>query len=157
MSGDTVTGRFLPPAWRARLTVPLRLLLAVPYLVFVLHPATPVAAAAVLVASGGFSASLLLQDRLMVITPEETAGHAQGLQGSGRLAMQGVAAALAGGVAQLTSPALAMTLLAALSVTVTRSLARGLRPRQPDATGGTRKLPGDITARRGGVAVSDHD
>jgi MFS family permease len=157
LAGDTVTGRFVPPAWRTRLVVPLRLLLAVPYLVFFLHPATAVAAGAVLVASGGFSASLLLQDRLLALTPERIAGHAQGLQGSGRLAMQGVGAALAGGVAELTSPALAMTLLAAGSVAVTLSLAPGLRPRQHDPAASPEKLPDGITARRGGVAVSDHD
>ncbi len=155
LAGDTVTGRFLPPARRMRLVVPLRLLLAAPYLIFCLHPAPPLAAAAVLVASAGFSASLLLQDRLMTLTPDTMAGHAQGLQGSGKLAMQGVGAALAGGVAQLTSPAVAMTLLAAVSVTVTLSLVRGLRPRQPDAAGCHRKLSDDITARRGGIAFGD--
>jgi predicted MFS family arabinose efflux permease len=157
LAGDTVTGRFLPVALRPRLAVPLRLLLAAPYLCFVLHPAPPVAAVAVLVASAGFSASLLLQDTLMSVTPEAMAGHAQGLQASGRFALQGVGAALAGGLAQLTSPALAMTLLAAASAAVTLSLAPGLRPRQPAAAASTGKVPSDITARRDGVAVSDHD
>lgn len=157
LAGDTVTGRFVPQAWRLRLAVPLRLLLAVPYLVFFLHPGLPLAAVAVLVASAGFSASLLLQDRLMALTPDETAGHAQGLMASGRLAMQGVGAAVAGAAAQLTSPAVAMTLLAATSVAVTLSLAPGLRPRQPEAAVFPRKLPARITARRGGVAPGDHD
>jgi hypothetical protein len=43
---------------------PLRLLLAAPYLVFALRPALPIAVAAVVLASVGYSACLLLQQRL---------------------------------------------------------------------------------------------
>jgi predicted MFS family arabinose efflux permease len=127
LAGDTVTGRFVPPRWRRGLDAPLRLLLAAPYLVFALHPALPLAVAAVTVASFGYSATLLLQHRLMALTPEELSGHALGLHSSGMLAMQGVGAALAGAVAQQTSPAIAMTVMAAASVTVTVLLMRGLR------------------------------
>lgn len=128
LAGDTLTGRFVTPLWRTRLGPPLRLLLAAPYLVFALHPALPVAVAAVVLASVGYSASLLLQERLMALTPHELSGHALGLSSSGMLAMQGVGAALAGGVAQLTSPASAMTAMAVVSVAVTLVLAPGLRP-----------------------------
>ncbi|MDT0550158.1 MULTISPECIES: MFS transporter [Streptomyces] len=126
--GDTLTGRFVPPWWRERLGAPLRLLLAAPYLVFALHPPLPLAAAAVALASVGFAASLLLQERLMALTPDELSGHALGLHSSGMLTMQGVGAALAGAVAQHTSPSTAMALMAAASVTVTLALAPGLRP-----------------------------
>lgn len=126
--GDTLTGRFVPPWWRERLGAPLRLLLAAPYLVFALHPPLPLAAAAVALASVGFAASLLLQERLMALTPDELSGHALGLHSSGMLTMQGVGAALAGAVAQHTSPSAAMALMAAASVAVTLALAPGLRP-----------------------------
>jgi hypothetical protein len=126
--GDTLTGRFVPLRWRERLGAPLRLLLAVPYLVFVLNPGLPLATAAVVLASVGFAASLLLQEQLMALTPDEMSGHALGLHSSGMLAMQGISAALAGAVAQVTSPATAMTTMAALSVAVTLTLARGLHP-----------------------------
>ncbi|ADI06686.1 hypothetical protein SBI_03565 [Streptomyces bingchenggensis BCW-1] len=126
--GDTVTGRFVPPRWRERLGAPLRLLLAAPYLVFALHPALPLAVAAVTLASVGYAASLLLQERLMALTPEELSGHALGLHSSGMLTMQGVGAALAGAVAQHTSPATAMAVMAAASLAVTLALAPGLRP-----------------------------
>jgi hypothetical protein len=43
------------------------------------------------------------------------------------LTMQGLGAALAGGVAQLVSPGLTMAIMAAASVTVTLFLAPGLR------------------------------
>ncbi|MGO4423854.1 MFS transporter, partial [Streptomyces sp. MCAF7] len=126
--GDTLTGRFVPPRWRERLGAPLRLLLAAPYLVFALHPALPLAVAAVTLASVGYAASLLLQERLMALTPEELSGHALGLHSSGMLTMQGVGATLAGAVAQHTSPATAMAVIAAASVAVTLALAPGLRP-----------------------------
>lgn len=132
LAGDTLTGRFLPVRWRHRFGAPpLLLLLAAPYLIFVLHPALPVALAAVTVGAIGFSANLLLQERLLSLTPSELTGHALGLHSSGMLTMQGVAAAIAGGVAQFTSPATAMTVMAAASVTVTLALAPRLR-RSPE-------------------------
>jgi predicted MFS family arabinose efflux permease len=128
LAGDTLTGRFISQRWRQRLGAPLRLLLAVPYLIFAVHPALPLAVAAVVLASVGYSASLLLQERLMALTPEELSGHALGLHSSGMLTLQGVGAALAGAVAQRTSPATAMAVMAAVSVAVTLALAPGLRP-----------------------------
>ena len=73
-------------------------------------------------------ASLLLQERLIELTPAELSGHALGLNGSGMLAMQGIGAAIAGTLAQQTTPATAMTVMAVLSVAVTLALAPGLRP-----------------------------
>ncbi|MFJ9892600.1 MFS transporter [Streptomyces sp. NPDC091280] len=121
--GDLTLGRFVPAALRARLDVPLRLLLAAPYLFFVLRPGLPWAAVAVCVGSVGYGASLVLQERLMALTPGELAGHALGLRSAGLLTMQGVGAALAGKAAQLTSPATAMTLMATVSASVTGVLA----------------------------------
>ncbi|MGW7227025.1 MFS transporter [Streptomyces cyaneofuscatus] len=142
LAGDTLVGRFVPGRWRARLGAPLRLLLAAPYLLFALDPGVPVAVVAVVLASVGFSASLLLQERLMALTPEELSGHALGLSSSGMLAMQGVGAALAGSVAQLTSPGTGMAAVAALSLAVTVALAPGLRAgRGPEAAAG--RLQGD--------------
>ncbi|MGW0807761.1 MFS transporter [Nonomuraea sp. NPDC002799] len=127
LAGDVLVGRIVPAGWRGRLGAPLRLLLAVPYLIFALEPALPVAVAAVTLASVGYAASLLLQERLMALTPEEMSGHALGLHSSGMLTMQGVGAALAGTVAQVTSAATAMAVMAALSTAVTLALAGGLR------------------------------
>ncbi|MDO0914108.1 MFS transporter [Streptomyces sp. DT2A-34] len=120
--GDVTVGRLVPPRLRPRLGIPLLVLLAVPYLFFALRPAVPLAAVAVAVASIGFGASLVQQERLMALTPDELSGHALGLHGSGMLTMQGVSAALAGSVAQLTSPATAMTVMAVASLAVTLSL-----------------------------------
>ena len=128
LAGDTLAGRFVPHRWRERLGAPLRLLLAAPYLIFILHPALPLAVAAIVLASIGYSATLLLQQRLMALTPDELSGHALGLHSSGMLAMQGIGAVLAGTVAQQASPATAMAVMAAVSVTVTLILVPRLRP-----------------------------
>ncbi|MEU3930638.1 MFS transporter [Streptomyces sp. NPDC029044] len=121
--GDVLVGRVLPPGRRSRLGFPLLLLLALPYVVFLLRPALPLAAAAVTLASVGFGASLVQQERLVALTPDGLTGHALGLHSAGMLTTQGVAAALAGSVAQLTSPARAMAVMAVASAGVTLLLA----------------------------------
>lgn len=136
LAGDVLAGRFLPPRWRRRLAPLLRLLLAVPYLPFVLHPPLPVAVGLATVAAVGYCSTLLLQERLVELTPAEHRGQALGLHTSGMLTMQAVCAALAGSLAELTSPAAAITLLAAASVAVTLLLAGPLREPQPTWTRG---------------------
>jgi len=128
LAGDTLAGRFVPAWLRDRLGPWLRLLLAAPYLAFALLPPLPVAAALACLASVGYSASLLLMDRLVRLTPPELSGHAMGLQSSGMMAMQGVGAALAGFTAQWTSPVTGIVIMAAASLAVTLALAPGLRP-----------------------------
>jgi predicted MFS family arabinose efflux permease len=131
LAGDVVVGRFVSPSWRKRLGVPLCLLLALPYLVFAVRPPLALAAAAVMLATVGYASGLLFQERLMSLTPDGLSGHALGLQSSGMLTMQGVGAALAGGVAQLSSPSTAIAVMAASSAAVTLTLAPGLlRPRR---------------------------
>ncbi|MEU0568431.1 MFS transporter [Nonomuraea sp. NPDC005983] len=125
LAGDVVVGRLVPARWQGRLGSPLLLLLAVPYLIFALDPPMPVALVAVTVSAIGYAASLVLQQRLVELTPAEMSGHALGLHSSGMLTMQGVAAALAGVLAQSTSPEIAMSIMAAASVMVTLALAHG--------------------------------
>jgi predicted MFS family arabinose efflux permease len=110
----------------------LRIVLAAPYLIFAVRPALPVAVAVVIVASAGYCASLLLQERLMALTPPELSGQALGLASSGMLAMQGASAAVAGAIAQWISPATAIAVMAAISLAVTLMLAPGLRPAERD-------------------------
>jgi predicted MFS family arabinose efflux permease len=131
LAGDIAVGRFVPRRWRVRLGAPLRLLLAAPFLVFALNPGLAVATVAVTLATVGYAASLLLQERLMELTPEELSGHALGLHSSGMLTMQGVGAAAAGTVAQVTSPATGMAVMAVVSIVVTLVLAPGLRDAAP--------------------------
>ncbi|ONK12365.1 hypothetical protein [Streptomyces sp. MP131-18] len=128
--GDAAMGRFVPAAWRPRLITPLRLLLAVPFLLFAL-PATlrlplPLAAAAALIACTGYSASLLLQEQLIARTPENVRGQALGLQSAGTMTMQAVGASLAGAVAQWLPPGGAMGVMAAASLLVSLALTPAL-------------------------------
>jgi MFS family permease len=127
LAGDVTVGRLLPPALRRHLVTPLLVLLAAPYAVLALRPPLPVAVAAVTLASAGFGAGLLQQERLMALTPAHLSGHALGLHSAGMLTLQGASAALAGTVAQLTSPATAMAVMSAASLAVTTVLARAGR------------------------------
>ncbi|MET7681414.1 MFS transporter [Streptomyces sp. NPDC005423] len=136
LAGDVTVGRLLPPAVRRRTATPLLLLLALPYALFVLRPAVPLAAALAAVASVGFGASLVQQERLMELTPDELSGHALGLHSAGMLTMQGVAATLAGSLAQLTTPATAMTTMALASATITLTLSALARPKRAMADSG---------------------
>ncbi|MFI2434322.1 MFS transporter [Streptomyces sp. NPDC018693] len=145
--GDVTVGRFLPPRTRRRAATPLLLLLAAPYTLFVLRPPLPLAALCVTVASVGFGASLVQQEHLVRLTPPHLTGHALGLHSSGMLTVQGLAAALAGSVAQLTSPSTAMTLTALASVTVTLTLADTIRHMTTESP-----LTTDIAALQGGPA-----
>ncbi|MEU4166412.1 MFS transporter [Streptomyces sp. NPDC026665] len=148
-AGDVTTGRLLPPRVRARLGIPFLLLLATPYLFFALRPGVAVAAALVALASIGFGASLIQQERLVALIPDELSGHALGLHTAGMLTLQGVSAALAGGIAQLTSPAQAMTVMAAASVAVTLALTPALlrhRTALPGGRGSEPSMPRDRPA-----------
>lgn len=125
--GDTAAGRFLPPHLRRRLVTPLRFLLAVPYLLFVLPLSLPVAVGAVAIASTGFASTLLLQERLIELTGPEARGQALGLHANGMKAMQAIGAALAGLTAQFLPPGTTMMLLAVASIAVSALLNPGLR------------------------------
>jgi len=122
LAGDAIAGRFVPPRLRFRLSGPLRWLLAAPYLLFFLEPSLPVAAALAGIASVGYGATLLLQDRLLATTPEPLHGQALGLFGSGLLAMQAVGATLGGLIAQYVPPGTAMGILAIGSLLVSTAL-----------------------------------
>ncbi|OKI69652.1 MFS transporter [Micromonospora sp. CB01531] len=134
LAGDVVVGRFLTPAQRDWAVRPLRLLLALPYLAFVLHPALPLAMLVALVASAGFAASLPLQERLIAHSPEQMRGQVLGLHQNGMLAGQAVFAALAGVIADRLPAAWAVAAMAGLSLVATVALTRGLR--QTEAASG---------------------
>lgn len=132
LAGDVVVGRFVPEGVRDRLVEPLRFLLALPYLGFVLVPHLLVAAVLSVVASFGYSASLPLQERLVSRTDPDERGQVLGLNSTGMMVMQSVGALLGGVIAQLlghgTSAAgHAIAVMAILSVLVTVSLTPGLR------------------------------
>jgi len=116
LAGDVVVGRFLSPAARQRCVMPLRLLLPLPYLAFLLRPDLPVAMLLALVASVGFAAALPLQQWLVDRSPHEAHGQALGLQQNGMMTGQAVFAALAGAAADVLPTHRAVAALAGLSL-----------------------------------------
>lgn len=119
LAGDVLVARLLTPTTRARLRMPLRLLLAVPYLGFMLHPPIGVAGVLVLVASVGYGSTLLLQEELLATVPRSLTGHALGLHSCGLLTMQALGATAAGLIASLSSARATMAFLAVASTVIT--------------------------------------
>lgn len=114
LAGDVLVGRILSPAARQSCVLPLRLLLPLPYLMFLIRPDLPLAMLLAMVASVGFAAALPLQERLIAHSPAEARGQVLGLQQNGMLAGQQAVAVLAG-----------------LSLVATMGLTRGLRRTRP--------------------------
>lgn len=127
LTGDILMGRILTGSARRIATGWLRLLLPVPFLVFLFDP--PVAVAAVMVAIGsiGYAASLGQQELLVALTPRELAGQLLGAESSGRIAFQGLAAAIAGALAEFVPIGPAIGLLSLSSIAVSLLLIPGLR------------------------------
>lgn len=132
LAGDVLVGRFCSGRLRRRLVEPLRLLLAAPYLLFLAHPPLAAAAALGFAASVGYAASLPLQERLVDRTAPSIRGQVLGLSSAGVTAMQGVAAVIAGLLAQRLGggPAAAIGVLGCASLAVTLVLIPGLRRSQ---------------------------
>lgn len=143
MAGDLIVGRFVPAGVRDRCIGPLRLLLAVPYLAFLLGPPQALAVVLGFLASAGYSAALPLTDRLVSGTGDAIHGQVMGLYSQGMLAWQAIGALIAGGVAAWVPPGRAIGVMAVLSVAVTLLLVPGLRRSRP---GREPSRPGEVAA-----------
>ena len=137
LAGDILVGRVLPVQARTWLIEPLRFLLAAPYVVFLLHPPLPAALTLGFLASAGYAASLPLQERLLAHTGADVRGQLLGLYTTGLMAMQGIAAVLAGLLAQRlgggsSGASAAIGILGCASLLVTVALIPGLRRTRPD-------------------------
>ena len=132
MTGDLVVGRFLTRTGRRHAGRWLRFLLAVPFLGFAFDLPLAILAVLVAVGSSGYSASLAQQEVLVELTPADLRGQVLGLESALRMTTFGVAAILAGTLADLTAAAPAITTFAAasllVSVVLTRPLARVMSP-----------------------------
>ncbi len=124
--GDFAMGRLVTRAQRSMLSPWLRVLLAAPYLAFVGSPPLALAGALVVLASAGFSATLALQERLVELVPAEVRGQVQGVEGAGRMTMQGVGALLAGALAEAAPAHIVMTVMAVASLLVTATSLRAV-------------------------------
>ena len=127
LAGDTLVGRFVPQRHRQRLITPFQVLLAAPFLAYALRPPIGVAVAATVLATVGYGASLLLQDRLLAQTGDDVRGQALGLHSAGMLTMQAVGATVAGALAQVLPVGTAMAVMAVASLCVTAALTPAMR------------------------------
>ncbi|MGH3247342.1 MAG: MFS transporter [Trebonia sp.] len=160
LCGDVLVGRVLPAAARTWLVEPLRFLLAAPYVLFLFRPPLPVALTLGFLASAGYAASLPLQERLLTHTAADVRGQVLGLYSTGTMAMQGVAALLAGLLAQRlgggqAAAATAIGILGCASLTVTVTLIPGLRRTRPPVGAGRRsggRVPEKSVAAGGAVS-----
>ncbi|MEV0283008.1 hypothetical protein AB0H36_02700 [Kribbella sp. NPDC050820] len=147
MTGDLVVGRFLSRSGRRTAGRWLRIMLAVPFLGFAFDLHIAVLAGLVALGSSGYAASLSQQEVLVDLTPTDLRGQVLGLESALRMTTFGVVAILAGALADLTSPAPAITALAAASLLVSLVLTRPLaRVMNPEAR---------IGSRHGGSAAAE--
>ena len=126
LSGDVLVGRVLSEQQRRRWSTPLRVLLAAAFVPFVLPLPLAVAALLAAVGSAGYGASLLQQEQLVALAPEDVRGQALGVEGSARMTAQGLCAVLAGALADVVGAGVAITLLALSSLAVTAALVPAL-------------------------------
>jgi predicted MFS family arabinose efflux permease len=131
LAGDVLMGRVFAAPRRLACTRWLRMLLAAPFLVFLWHPSVPLAALLTGLACIGYAASLGQQELLVKLTPASLSGQVLGVEAAARVTCQGLAAALAGTLAEVAPPGATIALLALasllVSVGLTRALARAER------------------------------
>lgn len=120
--GEFVVGRFVRPWMRERLSLPLAVLLGLPWLAFAFEPDVVVASVLVALAAAGLSYQLGLQRRFLEAVPEQVRGQAYGLHSAGLMTGQAVGAALIGGLSELTGPHLAMVASGAVGIVVALAL-----------------------------------
>ena len=126
LTGDVLVGRVLTVEQRRRFGTPLRVLLAAAFVPFVLPLPLAVAALLAALGSAGYGASLLQQEQLVALAPEDVRGQALGVEGSARMTAQGLCAVLAGALADVVGAGVAITVLATASLAVTAALVPAL-------------------------------
>ncbi|MEU8400988.1 MFS transporter [Nonomuraea sp. NPDC048892] len=127
-AGEFAVGRFAAPGLRERLSLPLAVLLGVPWLAFALSPGVAWAAVLAAIGAAGLSYQLGLQRRFVDAVPEEVRGQAFGLQSAGLMTGQAAGAAVVGVLGEVVAPGQAIALSGAAGVVVALALARVLRP-----------------------------
>ncbi|GGO65321.1 MFS transporter [Nonomuraea cavernae] len=126
--GQFVVGRFVAPARRERLSLPLAVLIGLPWLAFLASPGLVWACALAALATVGLAYQLGLQRRFLEAVPEDVRGQAFGLQSAGLMTGQAVGAALVGVLGELIGPGPAIVAAGGAGVLVALALAGALRP-----------------------------
>ncbi|MFL6074619.1 MAG: MFS transporter [Mycobacteriales bacterium] len=129
LAGDLVVGRFVSPAGRERLSLPLAVLLAAPLLGLLARPALAVSAVLVGLTGAGSAYALGLQRRFLTALPDGIRNQGFGLAATGLMTAQGLGAIGCGALAQATGSASAvMATAGALGLLGAALLGRHLRP-----------------------------
>ncbi|KAB2368238.1 MFS transporter [Actinomadura montaniterrae] len=127
LAGNLLIGRWVRPALRDRLMLPLALLTGAPLLLFAFHPALPVACALLFAADLGLGYDLPLQRRLVDAAPETVRGQAIGLASTGIMTGQAAAIGGAGALGDFLPAPQVIALCGAASLLSCLALARHLR------------------------------
>jgi predicted MFS family arabinose efflux permease len=102
--GGLLLSRLVRPTVRIELMGALAVLTSVPLLFFLVTPPIPVAVALLIVSGVGTTYNLPANAAFMQALPSERRGQAFGLVSAGLVAGQGISIAVAGAIAQATSP-----------------------------------------------------
>lgn len=145
--GDVMVGRVLDRPQRRASALWLRWWLAAPFLLFVLHPATPLAALLTGCACLGYAATLAQQELLVELIPATLSGQVLGAESAARATCQGLGALLAGAVAEVIDPGHAIAVLAVVSLLVSAALTRPL-------TRATQTRPGSVHRPAGTMMIA---
>ncbi|MEU0568346.1 MFS transporter, partial [Nonomuraea sp. NPDC005983] len=140
-AGEFAVGRFAAPALRERLSLPLAVLIGLPWPGFLMGPGVGWAAVLAAVAAAGLSYQLGLQRRFLEAVPEEVRGQAFGLQSAGLMTGQAVGAALIGALGEMAGARTAIAATGVAGILVALALHRHLRPEPALALAGESSGP----------------
>jgi len=142
--GEVVVGRFLRPAVRRRLALPLAAGIGLPLLVFWLRPPLAAAAVALLISGLGFAYQLGIQKAFLDSLPDRLRGQAFGLYTTGAMGGQGLGPMAAGLLASALRPGPAIALAGTGTVLAALALRGSLAGRGP--AGGSAPTPASAPA-----------
>ncbi|MFI7146098.1 MFS transporter [Nonomuraea sp. NPDC050022] len=126
--GEFAVGRFAAPAIRERLSLPLAVLIGLPWLAFLMAPGVAWAAVLAAVSAAGVSYQLGLQRRFVDAVPEEARGQAFGLLSAGLMTGQAIGAAVIGVLGEAIGPGPAIFAAGIAGVLAALALSGTLRP-----------------------------
>ncbi|GAA1784959.1 MFS transporter [Actinomadura chokoriensis] len=126
-AGNVAAGRWIPPAARERLTLPLAMLTGAPLLLFAFEPGLPAACALMAAGTSGLGYELTVQRRLVDAVPAEIRGQALGLSNSGLMTGQAAGIGAAGALGEFLAPGRVMALCGAATLAACLFLVRHLR------------------------------
>ncbi|WP_327089943.1 MFS transporter [Nonomuraea sp. NBC_01738] len=126
--GEFAVGRFASPRLRERLSLPLAVLMGVPWLGFAFGPGPVVSAVLAACSTMGLAYQLGLQRRFLEAVPEDARGQAFGLQSAGMMSGQAVGALLIGVVGEVAGPGPGIAIAGAALLLVVLALVKPLRP-----------------------------